>query len=258
MSVKYNPRLTAPETDNKNYITLKYGGYNYCINISNGSVLPNCVGYMWGRWREILGKYHQLGRGNAENVYIGLDGYERGTTPKLYAVACWKQGKTQNTKDGYGHVAIVEKINEDGTVLVSDSAYGGARFRTVTYPKTMKKNGFTFQGFIYLPEEVIVEEQNELDQYSDEELAKMVWQGKFGNGSARVKALGSRYNSVMALVNKGVGKTSEQEKVYYTVVKGDNLTRIAKKYNTTVANLVSMNNIKNANLIYIGQIIRVK
>jgi hypothetical protein len=41
---------------------------------------------------------------------------------------------------------------------------------------------------------------------SDEELARRVWLGEFGNGNDRVKALGIRYNSVQALVNAGVGK----------------------------------------------------
>ena len=50
----------------------------------------------------------------------------------------------------------------------------------------------------------------------------------------------------------------EPEKVYYTVVRGDNLSKIAKKFGTTVAQLVSWNNIKNANLIYPGQVLRVK
>ncbi len=47
--------------------------------------------------------------------------------------------------------------------------------------------------------------------------------------------------------------------VYYTVVKGDNLYRIAKKYNTTVPAIVRLNpQIDNPNLIHIGQQIRVK
>lgn len=47
-------------------------------------------------------------------------------------------------------------------------------------------------------------------------------------------------------------------KQYYIVVKNDNLTKIAKKFNTTVAALVKLNNIKNPNLIVVGQKLRVK
>jgi len=42
----------------------------------------------------------------------------------------------------------------------------------------------------------------------------------------------------------------------YTVKKGDNLTKIAKANNTTVAKLVEINGIKNANLINIGQVLK--
>src|SRR5690554_4342684 len=46
---------------------------------------------------------------------------------------------------------------------------------------------------------------------------------------------------------------------YYTVKKGDTLSHIAKRYNTTVKNLVKLNpSIKNPNLIFPGQKIRVK
>ena len=43
---------------------------------------------------------------------------------------------------------------------------------------------------------------------------------------------------------------------YYTVKSGDTLSGIAAKYNTTVANLIKLNNINNPNLIYAGQKIR--
>lgn len=42
----------------------------------------------------------------------------------------------------------------------------------------------------------------------------------------------------------------------YIVKKGDTLTKIAKLYDTTVSSLVKLNSIKNANLIYVGQIIK--
>ena len=43
----------------------------------------------------------------------------------------------------------------------------------------------------------------------------------------------------------------------YTVVKGDTLTAIAKKYNTTVSKLVSLNDISNPDYIVIGQVLQV-
>lgn len=50
----------------------------------------------------------------------------------------------------------------------------------------------------------------------------------------------------------------KETKQYYVIKKGDNLTKIAKTYKTTVDQLVKWNNIKNKNLIYSGQKIRVK
>lgn len=45
---------------------------------------------------------------------------------------------------------------------------------------------------------------------------------------------------------------------YYIVKKGDTLSKIAKKFNTTVAWLAEVNHIENPNLIYVGQKLRVK
>lgn len=44
----------------------------------------------------------------------------------------------------------------------------------------------------------------------------------------------------------------------YTVKKGDNLTAIAKKFQTTVKKLVELNNIKNPDLIYTGQKLKLR
>lgn len=94
---------------------------------------------------------------------------------------------------------------------------------------------------------------------SIDELAKEVINGKWGNGEDRKKRLtnaGYNYQEVQNKVNQLVGSKPKAE--YYTVKSGDNLTKIAKKYGTTVSQLVKWNNIKNANLIYAGQKLRVK
>lgn len=150
---KYSPRLTAPSTTNKNYLHYTRGGYNYCIRISGNSCLPNCVGYAWGRWREILGKKHNLSLSNAENWWGHTsDGYKRGQTPKVGAVMCWRKGKAGVASDGAGHVAVVEKVNSDGSVTYSNSNYSGTRFYTRTLKAPYRLgSAYTFQGFIYLP-----------------------------------------------------------------------------------------------------------
>ena len=51
---------------------------------------------------------------------------------------------------------------------------------------------------------------------------------------------------------------NDNSNIIYTVVKGDNLTKIAKKFNTTINELVRLNNITNKNLIYVGQKLIIK
>lgn len=152
---EFKRRTKAPDETNKYYIKTTYNGYNKCIVIDRltGSVLPNCTGYAWGRFMECQKNVHDcnLSRGNAENWYPNTsDGYQRGQTPKLGAVICWSDSA------GEGHVAIVEKIYDNGDIDTSNSAYGGSYY----YNKKLKKSNdyymgktYKFQGFIYNPTE---------------------------------------------------------------------------------------------------------
>ncbi len=56
---------------------------------------------------------------------------------------------------------------------------------------------------------------------------------------------------------KEENKTTEKASTYYIVKKGDNLSKIAKKFNTTVNKIAKDNNIKNVNLIYPGQKLKI-
>ena len=55
---------------------------------------------------------------------------------------------------------------------------------------------------------------------------------------------------------KQITNTTTQETTY-TVKRGDTLWAIARKYNVTVENLVTWNNISNANLIYPGEVLKI-
>lgn len=61
----------------------------------------------------------------------------------------------------------------------------------------------------------------------------------------------------------GFGKSSQSytdkpsEPVIYTVKKGDTLSQIAVDYHTTVKELATKNNIKNVDLIYVGQKLKI-
>ena len=58
---------------------------------------------------------------------------------------------------------------------------------------------------------------------------------------------------------KPVEKPNTQSQTYYTVVNGDTMSKIAKKYGTSLAELKKINpQITNINKIYVGQKIRVK
>lgn len=54
------------------------------------------------------------------------------------------------------------------------------------------------------------------------------------------------------------GQANQEQKQYYTVVKGDALSVIAQRFKTTTKQLVSWNSIKDPNKIYPGQRLRVK
>ena len=60
--------------------------------------------------------------------------------------------------------------------------------------------------YLFNGKSFINNESEDLSKYTDEELAKMVWQGKFGNGEERKQRLGARYSVVQCLVNQGIGK----------------------------------------------------
>lgn len=142
-SSSFTPRLEAPSYSNEYYYSNKNIFYKF------GYGMPNCTAYAFGRAYEILGKEPNLCHFDACEWYDYNDGYGRGQTPKVGAIACWKYYRQGEWR---GHVAVVEKV-ENGTVTMSNSAWGWENFylthADVNDP-AMGESGWDFQGFIYI------------------------------------------------------------------------------------------------------------
>lgn len=59
-------------------------------------------------------------------------------------------------------------------------------------------------------------------------------------------------------LNGWAKKETDKKYIYHEVSKGDTLSEIARKYDTTYQKLAEINNIKNPNLIFVGQKILIK
>jgi surface antigen len=151
--MNYNPRLNCPSSDNKYYNSSinPYVNAGYGMFQNNG----NCTCYVYGRFMEVLGQDScNLCINDAEDFYNHDDDYKRGQKPRLGAIICW-EGKGSLA----GHVAVVEEIKEDGTIITSNSAWRSSLFyiKELKPPYNMGSN-YELQGFIYNP---AVEEEPE-------------------------------------------------------------------------------------------------
>ena len=99
---------------------------------------------------------------------------------------------------------------------------------------------------------ILKERQNVVVTKTTDQLAVEVLAGVYGSGDKRKEALGARYEEVQARVNEIILERKQNHKKYI-VVKGDTLSGIAKRYNTSWVKLAEINNIKDPSKLQIGQ-----
>lgn len=147
-------RTTPPSTSDRRYYSddnifyrAKYAPPYYK---SDGSpILGNCTWYAWGRIWELTGKA-PLDAGFTGNAYEwwGANNksgkYKTGYKPKVGALAVWKSSLSGS--GGFGHVAIVEKI-ENNKIYISESSWHGFLFK---YREIYNTNDL--YGYIYIDE----------------------------------------------------------------------------------------------------------
>ena len=85
-----------------------------------------------------------------------------------------------------------------------------------------------------------------------------IWQYSNSGGTLDLNRFNGNEGTWAKFCNPmGLVTSTQKHDLFYIVEKGDNLTKIAKRFNTTVNQLVSWNDIKNPDLIYVGQKLKV-
>ena len=155
---------------NKYYIRKVTGGLNGAVagepTQPYANVLDNCVGYANGRYNEIINDPELKGvvkafkyqlTCNAENFIESAkrQGLKISPTPIEGGIMVWQKGRTLSGGDGAGHVAVVERVYDDGTILTSESGWNSWAFKTVRRDNSNGRWGqnslYKFRGCIINP-----------------------------------------------------------------------------------------------------------
>lgn len=93
--------------------------------------------------------------------------------------------------------------------------------------------------------------------YCFTDLTKAIKEGGFNGYTAKATKTAIKDDNEKKPKSNKAKKVKSPKTQKYEVKKGDTLSAIAKRYNTTVDKLVKHNKIKNRDLIYVGQIIEI-
>ena len=162
-------RTECPK-NNKYYIRKVTGGLNGAVagepTQPYANVLDNCVGYANGRYNESINDPDLKGvvkafkyqlTCNAENFIESAkrQGLKISSTPIEGGIMVWQKGRTLSDNDGAGHVAFVERVYDDGTILTSESGWDSWAFKTVRRDNRNGRWGqneyYKFRGCIINP-----------------------------------------------------------------------------------------------------------
>jgi hypothetical protein len=108
-----------------------------------GSSLGNCTWYANGRSKQ-LGRNRanvdkMLGNAGQWGSQASSAGISTSSVPQLGAIAQWDV----SSANPYGHVAVVEQINSNGTVLISESSFGTGAWNFLYRTRTISTNSPT-------------------------------------------------------------------------------------------------------------------
>lgn len=219
--MSFIPRLTIPEKGNPYYNTKKSGGYSSAIKgkpTEDGlDVLRNCVGYANGRFAEV-----------------------QGLTKIKYQLVCNAEKFLDKAKALGLKTGSTPKL---GAIAVWQ---GGAT-----------KEASDGAGHVAVVE-LMHDDGSITTSESGWNAKKAFWTQKRTNKNGRW-GQNNKYTFLGFIYNPGVEEVIPVTVGYgyYMIQRGDTLSRIAKKYGTSVSAIVRLNHILNPNLIKVGTTIKI-
>lgn len=214
--------LTQPKNC-KYYIRTVTGGLNGAVagkpTIAGANVLCNCVGYANGRFNQIINdpnlmgintKFHYQLVCNAENFIESAkkQGLKISSTPVQGGIMVWQKDNTLGGGDGAGHVAVVEAVYDDGSILTSESGYNAWAFKTI---RRDNSNGRWGQNELYKFRGCII---NPTVKSTTEKAPKLTVDGV--GGACTIRAMQRFFGTVKDGVLSGQTKANSK---YYPAIK---------------------------------------
>lgn len=264
----------------KHFITKAYGGSSPCIEGNDaaglrpfpGSVLPNCVGAATAVFNIIAGepgcKY--LGNRNAIDFtkWPALQGLKTGTEPKEGACMVWGHGE--------GHVAVVDKVISPTEVETVESGWS---YRTTPVLRRIRRkkgdNGrwgynYEFLMFIYPPGYTPTPPGPTPPAPTPpvRETYKIKWGDTLSRIAVKFHVTVQELCEWNHIANPNkiyagnvifVSPPLDPQFTEYAIRRGDTLSGIAKKFGTTIKQIMEDNPfIKDPNKIYAGDVLKIR
>lgn len=218
-----------------------------------------------GKWNTYVGWQY-----TDEGIISGIDGY---VDRNIFTEDILLNGSSGGSEEIPGVEIKPAKMYQTITIIRGDTLSQIARIYGTTVGELVRINNIQNPNLIYAGESLIVPITTS-GSGGDKPQEQIVYIVKRGDTLSKIAArYGTTVNQIAKMngiknvnliyvgqrliineeiMDEGAGHTC------YRVVSGDTLYSIARRYNTTISNIVMLNRIANPNLIYPGQCLRLR
>ena len=210
-----------------------------------------------GKWNSWEGyQYSSTGRVNGISGNVDMDKY----TINILLSSTEQIPEVEDPKCNYED-RILYKVQR------GDTLSGIAQKHNTTVIHLVEINNIKNPNLIYTGEIIIIScnHNNNQNTNNSSNTIYIVRRGdtlseiaqKYNTSVSELVRLNNIQNPNLIYVGQKLKLKRNDSNIVYTVKKGDTLSEIAQKYNTSVSELVRLNNIQNPNLIYVGDKIKI-